>query len=550
MPPAASTALKGAASCANAGGGAAASRRGRKRASVMAAAGSGRTAAAGTATAAAATAGAAPLALASTAAPGPGASLRSLPSSASAAAAALAGTGSGAPGASGALAAAAAAEAAGPRPGTAAAEAAERAAAAGAAGAAEAAWQSRLAAARAAAALGPFPRKLRDWRVEDVARFVAALALPQHAAAFAATGVDGEFLLQLSAKELRHTLGLQDRAELAALLHGREELRRADLRNDANEALRRLDPEAVFAVAGLQGASAALMAGLEAFRAPPLPAVFALAAAGKAARVEHALQAGFDPHARDGLGNTLFIAAARGGHRRVLDLLLARGADAGAANARGNTALHFVADPQLKPRADPDGTLAAFLVARGADPERRNARNWRARDGLGEPEGALASIAAEEAARTRVAEAGVPPRAPRRPNLLFRGAVAPPQQQQQQRQRRARRRVGGGNGGSGSGGEEPEEGGAEGGGGGGGGGGDFGALQLDADALPGVGALAERAARAAAAAAEEEGGGGGYGYGYGGGGGDNSGRGSADEGEDAAEGAWPGLARLAIATEA
>ena len=285
-------------------------------------------------------------------------------------------------------------------------------------GPAQAARQQWLKEARAAAKLRKFPRKVRNWGFSDVSRFITAIGLGMYADVFESTGVDGEFLLELSPKDLKATFGLHDRTHLASLIHAKEELRKADLRFDCNLAMQNLDPEAIEAVAGLQGASALELA--KGFKPPPVTTVFHQCSTGRAQLVEQALRAGVDANSLDRHGNTLLIIAARAGHKRIVDILLSRGVDINKANNQGNTALHFVLDPVLKQRIDPDGFFGKYLISRGGNDQIRNARNWKALDGLGEPEGAENFLKKEEESRVEVPLELAVPRVKRLPNLLAR----------------------------------------------------------------------------------------------------------------------------------
>ena len=285
-------------------------------------------------------------------------------------------------------------------------------------GPAQAARQQWLKEARAAAKIRKFPRKIRDWGFADVARFITAIGLGMYSNVFESTGVDGEFLLELTPKELKSTFGLHDRTHLASIIHAKEELRKADLRFDCNLAMKSLDPEAIEAVAGLQGASAAELA--KGFKPPPVSTVFHQCSTGRAQLVEQALRAGVDPNTLDRHGNTFLIIAARSGHKRIVDLLLSRGVDINKPNNQGNTALHFVLDPELKQRIDPDGFFGKYLISRGGNDQLRNARNWKAIDGLGEPDGAELFLKMEEENRVAVPQQLAVPRVKRLPNLLAR----------------------------------------------------------------------------------------------------------------------------------
>ncbi len=69
---------------------------------------------------------------------------------------------------------------------------------------------------------------------------------------------------------------------------------------------------------------------------------------------------------RDNFGNTALIIACQNGHKRALKAVLRRGADPNAANARGNTALHYC-------HAFGYGeTLGRYLMEKGADSSIRN----------------------------------------------------------------------------------------------------------------------------------------------------------------------------------
>jgi len=112
--------------------------------------------------------------------------------------------------------------------------------------------------------------------------------------------------------------------------------------------------------------------------------------------VSAALRSGFGvDEEEEGTGDTLLLMACRHGHKRLLDVLVARGCNLNHQNsegerlvagrgggrgrgaclsmrvfpkrgAAGNTALHIVCDPAGRRLCDPDGSIAAYLRAHGA----------------------------------------------------------------------------------------------------------------------------------------------------------------------------------------
>lgn len=223
---------------------------------------------------------------------------------------------------------------------------------------------------------GGLPRKLRDWSTEDVGLWLRALGLGKYVEGFSEAGVDGEFLPGILARDFRDTFGIQDRTHLSTVLSGREMLRVADLRNDCNIALVQGElNKAMSAAGGSVGKAAQELATLEDVKVPALSALMAMARAGRTRKLEVFLRAGFNPDAEDEQGNTMLIVAAAHGHKRIVDLLLSRGADINHVNALGNSCLHYVCDPVRKQEIDAEGNLEAYLLSRGADKYSRNNSN-------------------------------------------------------------------------------------------------------------------------------------------------------------------------------
>ena len=86
---------------------------------------------------------------------------------------------------------------------------------------------------------------------------------------------------------------------------------------------------------------------------------------------------GFPVDAEDERGNTLLLVAAQNSNKRMVELLLARGASINQQNATGNTALHFAM------AFDSDGLLGEYLIDHGADDTIENADGLTPYDGIG-----------------------------------------------------------------------------------------------------------------------------------------------------------------------
>jgi len=174
-----------------------------------------------------------------------------------------------------------------------------------------------------------------------VGRWLLCAGLPTLVPLARAAGADGELLLALAPREWR-ALGVADAAHMRALF------------------------AATAGAAGGAGQALALEADICAALGTPAAltrtaASFAAASAGRLEALRSALCAGLPPGAAQGAeGATLLMVACAGGHRRLADLLLARGAPLNARDAAGRTALD-----RCTPAVDPDGSLAEYLRLRG-----------------------------------------------------------------------------------------------------------------------------------------------------------------------------------------
>ena len=74
---------------------------------------------------------------------------------------------------------------------------------------------------------------------------------------------------------------------------------------------------------------------------PDSETVFSQARNGRLRRLEESLDLGFELEEEDDKGNTLLLIAAQNVNKKLLELLIRRGANVNHQNAQGNTALHF-----------------------------------------------------------------------------------------------------------------------------------------------------------------------------------------------------------------
>lgn len=109
---------------------------------------------------------------------------------------------------------------------------------------------------------------------------------------------------------------------------------------------------------------------------PSLDTVFSQARNGRIKRVEESLNLGFPIDAEDERGNTLLLVATQNRNKKLVEMLLLRGADINHQNASGNTALHFAL------AFDPEGALSEFLIEHGADDTIENIEGLTPYDGV------------------------------------------------------------------------------------------------------------------------------------------------------------------------
>ena len=109
---------------------------------------------------------------------------------------------------------------------------------------------------------------------------------------------------------------------------------------------------------------------------PEMDTVFSQARNSRTKRVEESLNLGFKIDTEDERGNTLLLCACQNSNRRLVEMLIIRGANINHQNALGNTALHFAL------AFDGEGTLGEYLIEHGADDTIENVDGLTAYDGL------------------------------------------------------------------------------------------------------------------------------------------------------------------------
>lgn len=87
---------------------------------------------------------------------------------------------------------------------------------------------------------------------------------------------------------------------------------------------------------------------------------------------------GLNPDSKDEYGNTILTIAAQNDNKRIVKLALRYGSRINMPNSMGNTALHFAAEYNYN-------TVYEYLIQKGADPEQKNLRGIRAKEGFKKP---------------------------------------------------------------------------------------------------------------------------------------------------------------------
>jgi ankyrin repeat protein len=99
---------------------------------------------------------------------------------------------------------------------------------------------------------------------------------------------------------------------------------------------------------------------------PSFESIFTQISSGRVKRVESSLNSGFPINFSDPTGTTLLMTACRCEQRRIVEVLVTRGADVNLQNELGNTALHICFLVKESEH------IADFLIAHGADDTIKN----------------------------------------------------------------------------------------------------------------------------------------------------------------------------------
>ena len=206
------------------------------------------------------------------------------------------------------------------------------------------------------------PDAVRLWTVSNVCSWLESLQLDQYVTAFKEATIDGSFLMELREEDIVQILGVKHKLHVRKILTQREKLKPLSMEETAK--VRALEHE-------VDADQKRKMQGL-----PDPEAVFSMVRNGRSRRVEDALNEGFPADAEDGDGNTLLLMAAQQCNKRIVEMLIIRGANINHQNAQGNTALHFAL------AFDTQGLIGEYLIEHGADDTIENLQGLTPYDGI------------------------------------------------------------------------------------------------------------------------------------------------------------------------
>ena len=206
------------------------------------------------------------------------------------------------------------------------------------------------------------PDAVRLWTVSNVCTWLESLQLDQYVKSFKEATIDGPFLLELREEDIVQILGVKHKLHVRKILTQREKLKPLSIEETAK--VRALEHE-------VESDERRKYQGV----ADP-EAVFSMVRNGRSKRVEEALNEGFPCDAEDSDGNTLLLMAAQQCNKRIVEMLIIRGANVNHQNAQGNTALHFAL------AFDTQGVIGEFLIEHGADDTIENLQGLSPYDGV------------------------------------------------------------------------------------------------------------------------------------------------------------------------
>lgn len=170
--------------------------------------------------------------------------------------------------------------------------------------------------------------------------------------------------MELRDQDLQQVLGMEHKLHVRKIILARDKLKPLT-RNEMN-----MKDVVVKEESAEQVSSGVVVPGID--------TVFSQARNGRLKRLEESLNAGFEINKEDEKGNTLLLISAQNRMKRMLELLITRNADINHQNVLGNTALHYAL------AYDTEGTIAEYLIEKGADDTIENKVGLTCYDGLGE----------------------------------------------------------------------------------------------------------------------------------------------------------------------
>jgi hypothetical protein len=170
--------------------------------------------------------------------------------------------------------------------------------------------------------VNPLPNSVKNWSVVDVSRWLDVLSLGQYIPAFKDASVDGPFLMELREEDMVQVLNITHKLHLRKIIVSREKLKPLSEQESQIKDIVLAEDKADNLRAGVTGP-------------PDLASVFSQCRNGRIKRVEESLNQGFSVDGEDEKGNTLLLVACQNSNRRMVEMLLLRGAAVNHQNGQG-----------------------------------------------------------------------------------------------------------------------------------------------------------------------------------------------------------------------